>query len=87
MPSTMRTHFYTTVLCCYINMQSRSKKVAKVEALFACVSERNHSWFMGWHKWGVSHQLPALVGMKPEGENLLTCPSSLYSQTSALSAA
>lgn len=42
-------------------MQSRSKKVAKVEALFACVPERNHSWFIGWHKWGVSHQLPALV--------------------------
>lgn len=42
-------------------MQSRSKKVAKVEALFACVPVRNHSWFIGWHKWGVSHQLPALV--------------------------
>lgn len=42
-------------------MQSPWKKVAKVEALFACVPERNHSWFIGWHKWGVSHQLPALV--------------------------
>lgn len=68
-------------------MQSPSKKVAKVHTLFACVPERNHSWFIGWHKWGVSHQLPALVENETQRKNLLTCPSSLYSQTSALSAA
>lgn len=40
--------------------------------------------FTGWHKWGVSHQLPPFKRMKAEREDLLTCPSSLLCKTSAL---